>query len=261
VAIGVARPLPGDDTGEGPAHSGEAERPPSPCCIVEEKARRHWFWSDHGEWRVADVAGRDYRVHVKRIAIAGGIGAGKTALSNRLAALGYSVIDADDIAHQITEKGSPALQALRDAFGDAVLNADGSLDRSFVAEVVFHDASALRRLNSITHGHIGAEIVRQLEQASGEVVFVALPLFRPEHRAVFGFDEAWAVQADPRTAVRRLCDFRGYSREEARARMAQQMTNEERAAIVDRVIWNEGSLVDLYAQVDEALRESGVVRG
>ncbi len=198
---------------------------------------------------------------MKRIAIAGGIGAGKTALGDRLEALGYSVIDADVIAHQITQPGSPAWQALRDAFGDAVLGDDGSLDRAFVAEIVFNDASALRRLNGITHGQIGMEIARQLVAANGPASFVALPLFRPEHRAIFKLDEAWAVLVDPETAVRRLCELRGFREEDARARLANQMSNEERSAIVDRVIWNEGSLDELYAQVDVALRESGVASG
>jgi dephospho-CoA kinase len=128
---------------------------------------------------------------MKRIAVAGGIGAGKTAATDRLSSLGYEVIDADEVAHQITEPGQPAWQALRDAFGDAVLSTDQSLDRAFVAQIVFNDASALQRLNLITHGYIGREIVRRLDAATGRAVFVALPLYRPEHRDTFKFDETW----------------------------------------------------------------------
>jgi dephospho-CoA kinase len=209
----------------------------------------------------ADVTMGDYRGRVRKIVIAGGIGAGKTAVTHRVAAQGFDVVDADVIAHQVTAPGRPAWRALRDAFGDAVLTPDGALDRAFVADVVFHDPSALRRLNHITHGHIGAEIVRQIEKATSGAVFIALPLFRPEHRELFQVDEVWAVLADPEVAVRRLCTHRGFTESDARARIANQMSNEERAAIVDRVIWNNGTLEQLDAHLDGLLREIGLTRG
>lgn len=206
------------------------------------------------------MGGYEYRGRVKTVAIAGGIGAGKTAVAERLATLGWPVIDADVIARQVVERGEPAWSALRDAFGAAALNADGELDRKFVAGVVFHDPSALRRLNHITHGHIGNEIVRELDATGGRAVFVALPLFRSEHRAIFHLDEVWAVLVDPATALKRLCTLRGYAEDDAIARLTAQMSNEERAALVDRVLWNEGTLDDLYAQLDAALVELGVGR-
>lgn len=198
---------------------------------------------------------------VKRIVIAGGIGAGKSSIADRLRSLGYTVIDADDVAHDVTSKGGGALEALVDAFGSAVLTNDGSLDRVFVAEIVFNDRSALRRLNRITHGPIGAEIVRALDEASGDAVFVAVPLFRAELRAGFHIDEVWSVQVDPETAVRRLIEGRGFKEEDARARLANQMSNEERERIVDRVIWNEGTREDLFAQLDAALEHVGLAHG
>ena len=198
---------------------------------------------------------------MKRIAIAGGIGAGKTSATSRLRELGFDVVDADVVAHVVTAQGTPAWQALRDAFGDAILGADGSLDRQFVADLVFHDPSALRRLNAITHGPIGGEILQQLDHATGEIVFLAIPLFRSEHRVVFSLDEAWAILVKPETALQRLVESRGFDEANARARLANQMSNEERASIVDRVIWNEGTPVDLFHQIDDVLRESRLVRG
>jgi dephospho-CoA kinase len=192
---------------------------------------------------------------VKRVSVAGGIGAGKTAVTDRLSSLGFSVVDADVIARRVVEKGQPAWSALRDAFGTAVLTPENHIDRKFLADVVFHDASALRRLNSITHGYIAAEIKAELDAASGSVVFVALPLFRPEHREGFGFDEAWAVQADPAIAFRRLTTLRGLDADDALSRLAAQMDNDERATIVDRVLWNDGTLDELYGSLDEALDE------
>ena len=231
--------------------------------LLSEDGRRLPEVGD-GRWRdpvESRVTGSDYRGLVKRIAIAGGIGAGKSAVTDRLRDLGFAVVDADDVAHSVTAQGSSTWQSLRDAFGDAVLAEDGSLDRQFVAEIVFRDPSALRRLNAITHAAIGPELLRRLENASGDVVFLAIPLFRPEHRDAFSLDGAWAIMASPETALRRLVESRGFSDEDARARLASQMSNDERAAIVDRVIWNEGTLVDLFEQVDEVLRESSQVRG
>ncbi|HUZ42112.1 MAG TPA: dephospho-CoA kinase [Acidimicrobiales bacterium] len=198
---------------------------------------------------------------MKRIVVAGGIGAGKSVVAERLRALGFDVVDADDVAHQITSPGSATLSVLVDAFGTAVLDQEGAFDRAFIAEVVFHDPTALRRLNAITHGPIGVEIARRLDEAEGDAVFAAVPLFRPEHRAAFSLDAVWAVEATPQTAIRRLVDGRGFSDADARSRLANQMSNEERTAIVDRVLWNEGSLDDLYAELDRALDDEGLSRG
>ena len=198
---------------------------------------------------------------MKRIVIAGGIGAGKSAVGDRLRSLGFTVVDADDVAHDVTSPGSATLSALVDAFGSAVLDAEVSLDRAFVADVVFHDDSALRRLNAITHGPIGVEIIRRLDAADGDAVFAAIPLFRPEHRAAFSLDDVWSVQVSPETALRRLIDGRGFSEVDARARLANQMSNDERALLVDRVLWNEGTLDELSAEVDAALDEAGLSRG
>jgi dephospho-CoA kinase len=197
---------------------------------------------------------------VKRVALAGGIGAGKTAVAERLTYLGWPVIDADVIARKVVQKGEPAWRALRDAFGTAVLDSEGQVDRAFLAEIVFHDESALRRLNNVTHGYIGEEILRELDGTNAPVVFVALPLYRAEHRASLQLDEAWAILADPATAIERLVSLRGFSEEDARARLAAQMKNDERAEIVDRVIWNDGTLEDLYGHLDEALEALGAVR-
>jgi dephospho-CoA kinase len=192
------------------------------------------------------------------VALAGGIGAGKTVASEHLVTRGWTVIDADVVARKVVAKGEPAWVALRDAFGSAVLDANGELDRKFVAEIVFHDASALRRINRITHGHIGREIADELDATSGEVVFVAIPLFRPEHREIFHLTAVWSIQVSPATALTRLTKERGYSKDDAQARLASQITNEEREAIVDRVIWNEGTIEELFDEIDRALAELGV---
>ena len=192
---------------------------------------------------------------MQRIGIAGGIGSGKTATTERLTKLGWPVVDADVAAHVVTEPDRPAWLALCDAFGTSLLREDRSLDRGRLAEIVFHDVTSLKRLNHITHNAIKVEILQQLDSMNEAVAFVALPLFRPEHREVFDLDEVWSVQVRPETALARLVSFRSFSEEDARARLTQQMSNEERGSIVDRIIWNEGSIDDLYVQVDELVRE------
>ncbi len=194
---------------------------------------------------------------MKRVVLAGGIGAGKTVLSERLASLGWPVIDADVVARDVVRKGEPAWTALRDAFGTAVLTPAGELDRKFMADVAFHDASALRRLNHITHGYIGNEIVRELDTTVAELVFIELPLFRPEHREAFRLDEVWAVLVDPAIALSRLLEQRGFDEHDARARLAAQMSNKELESLADRVLWNNGTLDDLFAQLDANLAETG----
>lgn len=198
---------------------------------------------------------------MRRIGIAGGIGAGKTTATAYLEELGYRVIDADEVARRVVEPGAPAWRALRDGFGNAVLRPDTTLDREFLAEVVFHDASALRRLNQITHSQIGHVIVEELARASAQVIFVALPLFRPEHRTVFGLEQVWAIQSSPEVSLSRLVEFRGFKEADARARLATQLSNDERAAIVDHVIWNDGTIEHLRDELDTQLAVTGLVGG
>ena len=195
---------------------------------------------------------------VQRVALAGGIGAGKSVVGDYLSSRGFTVVDADQVARYVVEPPQPAFLALRDAFGRAVLTVDGLIDRKFLAEVVFHDDSALRRLNAITHGYIGRDIVRQLDRASGPVAFVALPLFRPEHREALGLDEVWAVLSEPEVALTRLKHFRGFSDDDARSRLRVQDSNDRRATNADVVLWNNGTINELRAAVDKVLRERGL---
>lgn len=197
---------------------------------------------------------------MKRIAIIGGIGSGKSAVTDYLTEKGWPVVDADIIARQVVEPGSATLQTLVDAFGSAILRDDGSLDREFVATLVFNSASALQRLNRITHTAIGLEIVRQLDQAKGPVVFVAIPLFRLEHRTGFSLDEVWCVSAPPEIAVQRLVEKRAMTESDARARLGAQISLEEREKLSDVVISNNGSLIELHRLIDTLLEKHGYSR-
>jgi dephospho-CoA kinase len=198
-----------------------------------------------------------YRGEVKRIALAGGIGAGKSTVVDYLRSEGHVAIDADEVYRQLTALGQPLLDALVDAFGAAALSADGELDRSYLASIVFTDPAALRQLNAITHGPIGLEIRRQLDASTGDVGFVALPLFRAEHRAQLALDEMWSVQVTPEVALDRLVAQRAMTPDSARARIAAQASNVEREQLADEVLWNNTDRESLFARVDELLRERG----
>lgn len=198
-----------------------------------------------------------YRGVVKRIALAGGIGAGKSTVVDYLRGQDLVAVDADEVYRDLTRHGEPLLDALVDAFGSAILTSEAQLDRGFLASIVFSDPTALRRLNAITHGPIGVEIRRRLDEATGMVGFVAIPLFRPEHRAQLSLDEMWSVQVDPEIALERLVNQRAMSPDAARARIAAQTSNDEREKMADEVIWNNTDRTALFERVDELLRERG----
>jgi dephospho-CoA kinase len=197
---------------------------------------------------------------VFRVAVMGGIGSGKTAVTDYLAQRGAVIVDADLVAREVVEAGKPAWQQLRDAFGDCVLREDRTLDRGFVAEIVFHDATALRRLNQITHGAIGLEMARQIEAATdAELVAVALPLYRPIHKELFRLNEVWCVWVEPEVALARLTGPRGLSPSDAQARLDAQDTNDERMALADVVLHNSGTLDQLHGVIDAVLVERGLL--
>ncbi len=193
-----------------------------------------------------------------RVALAGGIGSGKSAATAYLRGRGYLVVDADDVAREVVRPGRPAHVALVDAFGPAVLDPTGAIDRAFLAAVVFTDPTARRRLEAITHPRIGETMAAALEEANGDVAFVALPLYRAEHRGLLGLDEVWALEVSPETALARLATERHMDPADARARIAAQVTNEARRRLADRVIDNEGSLEHLHRALDDALAALGV---
>jgi len=195
---------------------------------------------------------------VKRIAVAGGIGAGKSTVVEFLRDRGFTCVDADDVYADLVQPGSPLLAALVDAFGSAVLSATGHLDRAFVARVVFADRSALRRLNAITHPAVGLEMHRRLDQATSAAAFAAIPLFRESHREQLHLDEVWSVLVEPDVALDRLVSLRHMDEDDARQRLAAQMSNDERLALSDVVIWNNAGRDELATRLVELLGERGL---
>jgi dephospho-CoA kinase len=193
-----------------------------------------------------------YGCRMRLIGLTGGIGSGKSSVSARLASHGAVVIDADAIVRDLQAPGQPVLAAMVERFGPGIVAADGTLDRQAVADLVFTDAAALADLNAIVHPAVGAEIARRLEAeaATDHVVVLDVPLLVESGRSdLVGLI---VVDVDPDLAVERLVAHRGFTEADARARMARQVSREDRLAKADLVIDNSGTLADLDPQVDHA---------
>lgn len=190
------------------------------------------------------------------VGLTGGIASGKSAVAAQLLKLGAVVIDADAIARQVVEPGTPALEQIGLAFGSQVFAEDGSLDRAALAAVVFADAGEREKLNAIVHPAVRAEAERLRAAAvadGAEVVVEDIPLLveSDQHQR---FDKVLVVQAPHDERIRRMMEDRGWDRAEAVARMAAQATDEQRAAVADVVIHNDGGIEQLNEKVTRVFR-------
>jgi dephospho-CoA kinase len=184
------------------------------------------------------------------VALTGGIGAGKSAVSTRLAARGAVIIDADAIVHQLQVPHAPLLDELATHFGAGIICEDGSLDRAGLAAIAFKDDESVRALNRIVHPAVRKEIARRIEaeRGSDHVVVVDTPLLTVTEGHEFA--ALVVVDAPIDVAVDRLVAQRGMPEDDARARIGKQISREERVAKADFVVDNGGDLVSLDAQVD-----------
>lgn len=187
------------------------------------------------------------------VGLTGGIGSGKSTVSALLAERGAVIVDADAIVHELQQPGTPVLAAIAERFGDDVIAADGSLDRARLAEVAFADAESLQDLNRIVHPAVQAEMAARVlaEADTDHVVVLDIPLLKAEHRERNRMAAVIVVDVPVDVAVERLVTQRGMDEADARARIANQMSREERRALADRVIDNAGDLDALVRQVDE----------
>ena len=190
-----------------------------------------------------------------RVGLTGGIGAGKSEVSRRLAAQGAVVIDADSVAREVVAPGTPGLAEVTAAFGPEVLSPDGSLDRPLLGEVVFADAAARGKLNAIIHPRV-ARRMAELEQAAGQGAIVVhdVPLIT-ENGLAGSYDIVVVVDVPPRIQLERLTRHRAMTREQAKARIAAQASRDQRLAVAGIVIDNSGSLAELDRQAGELWAE------
>jgi dephospho-CoA kinase len=190
---------------------------------------------------------------VPLIALTGGIASGKSTVARRLAALGAVVVDADVLAREVVEPGEPALEQIRATFGDEVLREDGTLDRAALGRIVFADPERRHLLNGIVHPAVLARsqaLFREaLERDPAAVVVYDVPLL--DARGVAEFDRVVVADAPAEVRIDRLVRLRRMSEEDARARVAAQLGDEERRALATDVLDTGGSLESTLAQVDE----------
>lgn len=189
-----------------------------------------------------------------KVGLTGGIGAGKSSVARLLRDAGVLVIDADLIAREVVEPGTPGLAAVVAEFGSDVLTPDGALDRSKLGAIVFADEEKRRRLEAILHPLIYGR-VEELDAAAppGAIVVHDLPLLVENDRAA-GFEEIIVVDVPTRVQVERLVRDRGMTEAEARSRIEAQATREQRLAVATIVIDNSGTQQDLRDRVTEVLQ-------
>jgi dephospho-CoA kinase len=183
------------------------------------------------------------------VGLTGGIASGKSLVADELAARGAIIIDADVLAREVVEPGTPGLEAIVERFGRNVLS-DGQLNRARLAEIVFADPVARRDLERIVHPAVRARAA-ELEQAAGSaaVVVHVIPLL-VETGQQQNFDLVVTVDVDHETQIDRLMTRNGFSRAEAESRIAAQASNEDRKAAADVVLDNSGSVAQLMDQID-----------
>ncbi|MFD7613775.1 dephospho-CoA kinase [Streptomyces sp. NPDC059828] len=186
-----------------------------------------------------------------KVGLTGGIGAGKSEVSRLLVSYGAILIDADRIAREVVEPGTPGLAAIVETFGPEILSADGTLDRPKLGSIVFADPDRLAGLNAIVHPLVGARSA-ELEATAGPdaIVIHDVPLLTENHLAPL-YDVVVVVEASEATQLDRLVRLRGMTEADARARMAAQATGEERRAIADLIVDNNGPLESLEPRVRE----------
>lgn len=184
-----------------------------------------------------------------KVGLTGGIGSGKSEVTRRLAALGAYVVDADVLAREVVEPGTPGLAAVAAEFGAEVLRPDGSLDRDRLGAIVFADPAARARLNAIVHPLVGAATAQRFAAAPADAIVVHDVPLLVEVGLAAAYDVVLVVAATPETQGSRLVRARGMSADEARSRIAAQAPLADKLAVADFVITNDGSLDDLDRQV------------
>jgi dephospho-CoA kinase len=189
------------------------------------------------------------------IGLTGGIAAGKSFVAARLAEYGAVHIDADLLARIVVEPGSPALDAIVDDFGEAIVRADGTLDRAALGAIIFTDRVRRERLNAIVHPAVWQRTRELIAEADvldpNAVVVYDVPLLAEaaEDRRL-SFDLIVVVRADTETRVQRMIESRGMTRAEALGRIQAQATDAQRLAMADVVIDNDGDRETTLKQID-----------
>ena len=187
------------------------------------------------------------------IGLTGGIASGKSVVAARLAEHGAVVVDADRIAREVVEPGSPALARIAEEFGDEIIASDGSLDRAALGALIFESPEKRAALNAITHPAVGIrskELFAAAAAANPDAIVVYDVPLLVEAGRTDEFDLIVVVNASTETRLNRMVELRGMTRDEAMHRLNSQATNTERLAIADVVIDSNGTLEQTLEQAD-----------
>lgn len=185
-----------------------------------------------------------------RIGLTGGIGSGKTLVSDHFQSLGVPVIDTDVLAHDLVAPGSPALDQIRERFGGESISPDGTLDRSRLRKLVFEDPERRRELESILHPRIRAEVERRVSDLDAPYCIIVIPLL-VESGFTDVIDRVLVVDADERDRVAWIQQRSGLAPVEIRRIIAAQASRAERLAAADDVLVNHAGIAELHRKVEE----------
>ena len=187
-----------------------------------------------------------------KIGITGGIGSGKSTVSNYLRNKGYKIVDADLIAREIVEPGMPALSKLVNAFGGEILNENGELRRKYLGELIFKDVLAKKKIDDIMLVEINKVIINEFKDTGNNIVFLDAPLLF-EGGLDNIVDETWVIIANTNERIARVSVRDNISKQDVLNRIDNQMSDEDKMALADKVIYNTGSKEELYSEIDKVM--------
>jgi dephospho-CoA kinase len=183
------------------------------------------------------------------VGLTGGIGSGKTAASDYLANKGIRVVDADLAARIVVEPGQPALEAICARFGDSIIQADGTLDRRALRDIVFADLQARKDLEAITHPAIGAELLRQLQASSSPYTLLVSPLLLESNQHKLA-NRILLIDVPESLQLSRTASRDKVAEAQVRAIMAAQMSRQDKRQRADDIVVNDADLAALHQQLD-----------
>ncbi len=196
------------------------------------------------------------------IGLTGSIASGKSTVAKMIQSYNLPIVDADQVARQVVEPGSPTLLKIAEVFGQDVISEDGTMDRAKVGNLIFHDESKRQQLNAIIHPAIREEMIRQRDQFTsyGEKnVFMDIPLLF-ESKLEHFVEKIIVVSVTEDVQLERLMERNGFTKEEANARIATQIPVKEKEQLADAVIHNNGALEDTAIQLQNILYEWNVLK-
>lgn len=194
------------------------------------------------------------------IGLTGSIASGKSTIANRIATYGIKIVDADKIARDVVKIGEPAYEKVVETFGHSILHSDQSIHRAKLGEIIFNDKNQRQALNAIVHPAVRKEMLHQRDLAvkSGEkAVVLDIPLLF-ESKLTHFVEQILVVSVEPTIQMERLMQRNTLTREEAESRIASQIPVQEKEALADAVISNNGTKEDSYEQLEAILKEWGI---